>query len=159
MSLLTLLNVLEVGVVATLAMDLVAVAGTVLHVFRIPAYGRWFLYGLRGTFRHEDIDRAPPMKGENALMLPLHYVAGSLLGAVYLFLLDAFSAGTGSVLLATAYGVATSVIPLFLMLPSMGYGLLGLRHGRDTFWPRQILLMHLAYGVGIGIAVQFLLAA
>ena len=153
MALLTILNAILVGVVATVAMDLVAAAGVALHVFRIPLYGRWFLYGLKGTFRHADIDRAPPLKGENALMLPLHYLAGALLAAVYLVLLDAFSAGAGSVLLAAAFGLASSVIPLFLMLPSMGYGLPGLRHGRDTFWLRQILLMHLAYGVGIGLGV------
>jgi hypothetical protein len=150
---LTILNALLVGVVATVAMDLIAAAGAVLHVFRIPAYGRWFLYILRGTFRHADIDRAPPIKGENALVLPLHYVAGTLLAAVYLVLLDAFSMGSGNVFLATAYGLATSAIPFFLMLPSMGYGLLGLRHGRDTFWLRQILLMHLGYGLGIGLGV------
>ncbi len=153
MAVLTILNVLVAGVVSTIAMDLVAVAGVALHAFRIPLYGRWFLYGLKGTLRHTDIERAPPLKGENALMIPLHYLAGTLLAALYLALLDAFSLGTGSVLIAAIYGVGSSVIPFFLMLPSMGYGLLGLRHGRDVFWLRQILLMHLGYGLGLGIAV------
>ncbi len=150
---LTLLNVLLAGAIATFAMDLVAVVGTVLHVFRIPAYGRWFLYGLRGTFRHADIDHAAPLKGENALMLPLHYVAGILLATVYLALLDAFHLATGSFWLATAFGAASSLIPFLVMLPSMGYGLFGLRHARDLFWFRQIILMHLAWGIGLGLAV------
>lgn len=157
MALLTVWNILVTGIVATIAMDLVAAAGVALRVFRIPLYGRWFLYGLKGTFRHADIERAPPLKGENALMFPLHYLAGTLLAVLYLALLEAFSLGAGSLLLATGYGVATSVIPLFLMLPSMGYGLLGLRHARDLFWLRQILLMHLGYGLGIGIAVLLLI--
>lgn len=157
MALLTILNVVVVGVVATLAMDVVAGIGVALHAFRIPAYGRSFLYAAKGTFRHADIDRAPPLRGENALMIPLHYLTGTVLAALYLLLLEVFSSGAGTVLLAEAYGLATSVIPLFVMLPSMGYGMLGLRHRGDTFWLRQILLMHLAYGLGIGLAVLLIL--
>ncbi len=159
MPLLTLWNAVVTGVVATIVLDLVAGTGTALHRFRIPAFGRWGLYALKGKFRHEDIDRSPPVKGENALTFPLHYVAGIVLAVPYLFLLDALILGSGSVVLATLYGVATSLIPFFVMLPSMGYGLFGLRHDRDTFWVREILAMHLGYGVGIGLAVQFLIPA
>lgn len=156
MAVLTVLNVLVAGLVSTVAMDLVVAAGVAAHAFRIPLYGRWFLYGLKGTFRHEDIERAPPLRGENALMIPLHYLAGTLLAATYLALLDALSLGAGSVVLAAIYGVGSSAIPFFLMLPSMGYGVLGLRHARDLFWLRQILLMHLGWGFGLGLAVLFL---
>lgn len=158
MAALTFLNAILVGIVATLVLDLVAGAGVVLHVFRIPAFGRWGMYALRGTFRHADIDHAPPLKGENALTLPLHYIAGIVLVVPYLFLLDAMSLGAGNLVLATAYGLATSLVPLLVMFPAMGYGLLGLRHGRDTFWLREILLMHLGYGVGIGIGALVFIA-
>ncbi len=159
MATLTLLNVVIAGVVSTLAMDVVAVVGTALHVMKIPAYGRWFLYGLRGTFRHADIDRAAALRGENALMLPLHYLAGILLATAYLLLLDVSNLGLGNFWLATAFGAASSLIPFLIMLPSMGYGLFGLRHARDLFWFRQIILMHLAWGVGLGIAVLLFLPA
>ncbi len=159
MAALTLWNAAVVGVVATIVLDLVAGVGVALRVFRIPAFGRWGLYALKGKFTHEDIDHSPPLKGENALTIPLHYIAGIVLAAPYLFLLDALSLGSGSVLLAILYGVSTCLIPFLIMLPSMGYGLFGLRHGRDTFWLREILAMHLGYGVGIGLAVQFLIAA
>ncbi len=159
MATLTLVNVVIAGVVSTLAMDVVAVVGTVLHVMKIPAYGRWFLYGLQGTFRHADIDKAAPLKGESALMLPLHYVAGILLATSYLLLLDVFRLGTGNFWLATAFGAASSLIPFLFMLPSMGYGLFGLRHTRNFFWLRQIILMHLAWGVGLGIAVLLFVPA
>ena len=156
---LTLVNVLIAGAVATLAMDIVAIVGTSLHVMKIPAYGRWFLYGLQGTFRHADIDRAAPLRGENALMLPLHYLAGILLATSYLLLLDVFHLATGNFWLATAFGAASSLIPFLLMLPSMGYGLFGLRHARDFFWLRQIMFMHVAWGLGLGIAVLVFIAA
>lgn len=158
MAFLTLGNAVVAGVVATIALDLVAGMGTALHLFRIPAFGRWGLYALRGTFTHEDIDRSPRLKGENALTFPFHYVAGVVLVAPYLVLLDFLSLGSGNLLLATLYGLVTSLIPFFVMLPSMGYGLFGLRHRRDTFWLREILAMHLGYGIGIGLAVQFLIA-
>lgn len=159
MTLCTITNAAIVGVAATVAMDVVAAAGLALRVFRIPAFSRWFLYALRGTIRHADIDRAPPARGEAAIALPLHYATGIVLAVPYLLVLDALSLGSGNVLLATAYGTATAAIPLLLMLPCMGYGLLGLRHGRDTAWLRQILLMHLAFGVGLGLGVVLFLSA
>ncbi len=158
MPLFTLWNAIVTGVVATIGLDLVAGVGTALHLFRIPAFGRWGLYVLQGKFTHDDIDRSPPLKGENALTFPFHYVAGIVLVVPYLLLLDLASLGSGNLLLATLYGLATSLIPFFVMLPSMGYGLFGLRHRGDTFWLREILAMHLGYGVGIGLAVQFLIA-
>ena len=159
MATLTLVNVVIAGIVSTLAMDVVAVVGAALRVMKIPAYGRWFLYGLRGTFRHADIDKAAPLRGENALMLPLHYVAGILLATSYLLLLDALQLATGNVWLATAFGAASSLIPFLLMLPSMGYGLFGLRHAHDLFWFRQIMIMHVAWGIGLGLAVLLFVAA
>jgi hypothetical protein len=156
MSLCTITNAAIAGVAGTVAMDVVAAAGLALRAFRIPAFSRWFRYALQGTFRHADIDRSPPVKGEVAIALPLHYATGIVLAAPYLFLLDALSLGPGSVLLAAVYGAATAAIPLLLMLPCMGHGLLGLRRGGDTAWLRQILLLHAAFGLGIGIAVAVL---
>ena len=160
MSAFSAITALEVGVLATIVMDVVAVAGIALHVFRLPAFGRWFLYVFRGTVRHADIEETPAIRGEEGLTFPLHYLAGIALAALYLLLLDGLSLGRGSLLLATAYGTVTSLIPFLLMLPSMGYGWFGLGPShRDTFWLRQILAMHLAYGIGIGLVVPIFVTA
>jgi hypothetical protein len=143
-----------VGVVATLALDVVAGCGIATGMFRMPAFGRWFLYLLRGKVRHDDIETSPAIRGEGPLTFPLHYLAGMGLAGVYLLLLDGMNLGRGTFLLAVLYGVATSLIPLFVMLPSMGYGLLGLRGRGRTFWLQEILVMHLAYGAGIGLGVN-----
>lgn len=156
MSVFSIPTAILVGIVATLVLDVVAAGGIAAGVFRMPAFGRWFLYFLRGRFHHDDIETAAPIRGEGGLTLPLHYLAGMGLVAVYLLLLDAMSLGAGSLPLATLYGLATSLIPLFVMLPSMGYGWLGLRGVGNTFWLRQILAMHLGYGVGIGIGMVWL---
>jgi hypothetical protein len=51
----------------------------------------------------------------------------------------------------TAYGIATAVLPLLVMFPSMGYGWLGLRTGDAARLNRIMVLGHVAFGVGIGL--------
>lgn len=96
MALLTIWNALVTGVAATIVLDLVAGAGVALHVIRVPAFGQQGVCALRGRFAHGDIDRAPPTNGENALTFPVHYVAGIILAAPYLVLLDVLSLGRGA---------------------------------------------------------------
>ena len=52
---------------------------------------------------------------------------------------------------ATAYGVATGVLPLLLMYPSMGYGCCGRRSGDARRIVCSMLLGHAAFGAGIGL--------
>ena len=51
---------------------------------------------------------------------------------------------------AIAYGVATGVLPLLLMYPSMGYGCCGRRSDDARRIVRAMLLGHVAFGAGIG---------
>jgi len=55
------------------------------------------------------------------------------------------------VLAGTAYGIATAVLPLLVLFPSMGYGWLGLRTGDAARLNRIMVLGHVAFGVGIGL--------
>ncbi len=144
-----------VGIVATFVLDIAAAAGIAAGVFRLPAFGRWFLYFLRGKFRHDDIEKSAALPGENVLTLPLHYLAGMGLVALYLLLVDWTPLEAGDFVVAVLYGLSTSLIPLLIMLPSMGYGLLGLRGHPRFAWLRQILAMHVAYGIGIGVGMMF----
>ncbi len=155
----TILAILVVGIVATLAMDAAWALGIALKVFRTPPIGRWAMYILKGKPRQADIEKAPAVKGEAAVSLPAHYVTGIVLAVPYLFLLDWFPLDPGNVLVATVYGLVTSLVPLLIMLPFMGYGLFGMGRTRDTFWLRQILVIHLAYGAGIGIALRLFFPA
>jgi hypothetical protein len=79
----------------------------------------------------------------------VHYLAGVTLAIVYLLGLQWFSLGSGSFALAAGYGLVTSVLPLFVLFPSMGYGLCGLGYRSDVFLLRQSLMNHLVYGAGI----------
>ena len=68
------------------------------------------------------------MRGELWLGLAAHYFTGITLTLAYLE--AARRSGRRPGLAAgTAYGLATAVLPLLLMYPSMGYGLGGRRSG------------------------------
>jgi Protein of unknown function (DUF2938) len=85
---------LIVGILATVTMDVVAVIALRLGIAgRGPRrtgpdlIGRWIGYLLRGKFRHTDILRTPPLRGELVLGLAAHYSIGIVLTLVYLDLL------------------------------------------------------------------------
>jgi hypothetical protein len=138
-----------IGVVATLIMDVASAIGLRLGTYRLLPLGRWAAYLLRGTFRHADIAKAAPVRGEGLLTVPVHYGIGIGLALVYLAVLELFSLGPPSFGTAAIFGLATTVLPAFLMFPSMGYGLLGLAGQPKYFLLRQSLVNHLAFGVGL----------
>jgi hypothetical protein len=113
--------------------------------------GRWAAGLARGHWRHEDISAEQPVRGELWLGFAAHYLTGIVLTQVYLA-----AAGRGGrrpgVPGAVAYGVATGVLPLLLMYPSMGYGLGGRRSGDARRLVCSMLLGHAAFGAGIGLS-------
>jgi hypothetical protein len=145
------------GVLATITMDAAMVAagslgGSAFASDRLgpDMIGRWADGLLRGRWRHDDIRRAPARRGELGLGLLTHYTTGVILTEAFLLLprrgnrRPSFPGGT-------AFGIATSALPLLVMFPSMGYGWLGLRTGDAARMNRIMLLGHVAFGVGIGL--------
>ena len=112
--------------------------------------GRW-VGGLgRGPRRGDDITTAPMVRGEVALGLATHYLTGITLTQTYLVALRRLGLRPGPVK-ATAFGLATSVLPLLVMFPSMGYGCCG-RDSGDARRVRSIMLLgHTAFGARIGL--------
>ena len=145
------------GVVATVTMDV----GMVLAARLAPAVlasdkigpemiGRWAAGLARGKWWHEDISAEQPVRGEVWLGFAAHYFTGIVLTGSTSRPRAAVPVGPG-VPGAVAYGVATSVLPLLLMYPSMGYGCCGRRSGdaRSLVW--TMLAGHVGFGVGIGL--------
>jgi hypothetical protein len=146
-----------VGVGATVVMDASMVAAshlapTVLATEKLDVnlIGRW-IGGLgRGPRRGEDITAAPAVRGEVVLGLATHYLTGIALTQMYFSLLDRLGLEPGPVK-ATAFGLATGVLPLMVMFPSMGYGFWG-RHSDDARRMNSVMLLgHTAFGAGIGL--------
>jgi len=112
--------------------------------------GRW-VGGLgRGPRRGDDITAAPKVRGEVPLGLATHYLTGIALTETYLMTLRRLGLRPGPIK-ATAFGLATAVLPLLVMYPSMGYGCCG-RHSGDARRLGSIMLLgHTAFGAGIGL--------
>ena len=79
-----------VGVLATLSMDAVFVAASLLGGARFTSdkiglelVGRWAGGLARGRLRHADMAAEPPLRGEAALGLAVHYLTGIALTQVY----------------------------------------------------------------------------
>jgi hypothetical protein len=145
------------GVLATITMDGAMVAASTLggSVFTsdrlsLDVIGRWAADLQRGRWRHADITSEPAHRGEFALGLLAHYVTGIILTQAFL-LLPRRGNGRPSFPAGTAFGIATAVLPLLVMFPSMGYGWFGLRSGEAARLNRVMLLGHTAFGVGIGL--------
>ena len=123
-----LLRGAAVGVAATVTMDVAMVAAAKLAANAFSseknspeAIGRWAAGLCRGHWRSGDMSAEPPVRGELWLGLAAHYLTGVVLTEVYLAAPRRGGLRTG-VAGATAYGVATAVLPLLVMYPSMGYG-------------------------------------
>jgi hypothetical protein len=145
------------GLLATITMDAAMVAAAELGGRAFDSdrlgpgmIGRWAAYLSRGCWRHDDIRHAPAVPGELALGFLTHYATGIALTQAYLVAAGA-AHRPSSLRAATAYGVATSMFPLLVMFPSMGYGWVGRRSGEAARLNRIMLLGHVAFGLGIGI--------
>ena len=146
-----------VGVLATLSMDAVFLAAGRLGGARFTSdkvglelVGRWAGGLARGRLRHADMAAEPPLRGEAALGLAVHYLTGIALTQVYYEALRRGGRKPG-VLSATAFGVATALLPLLVMYPSWGLGPFALRSGDATRLLRIMLIGHTAFGAAIGV--------
>lgn len=144
------------GMVATYAMDVAGRKLVAPALGKGPSggLGRWVGHMLQGRFTHEDITKATPIAHEAGIGMAAHYAIGVTLGAGYALLLRIPDTGRNSVSRATAYGIATTVFPWFWMFPARGQGVMGLRDS-DLRVPAFALCTHVAYGLGLGLALQF----
>ena len=145
------------GVLATVTMDAAMVAasyvgGSAFSSDRLDVdmIGRWAADLVRGRWRHDDITGEPARRGEFALGMLTHYATGVMLTQAFL-LAPRRGYGRQALAAGTAFGIATAVLPLLLMFPSMGYGVCGLRSGDAARLNRIMLLGHTAFGVGMGL--------
>ena len=151
-----LVRVLLAGVLATMTMDLVSALGRFLGVLggvRPELFARWIGLALRGDVVHPDIATAPDTPVPLGIALAIHYLIGIVLAAGYVALVGRARGRLGPIH-AVAYGVATSVFAWLVMFPAMGFGVLGLEGPSDARLFRTSIINHLAYGLGLGIAVH-----
>ena len=144
------------GVAGTVAMDvlnhLVARTGMISKI-DVPMIGRMAAGWAHGRFRYEHPSEMEPIENEMLYGYVTHYSIGVCLAVPYVLGWDLLVGGPVSPAWAVVYGVATTVASVFLVLPSMGFGVLGGRSPEGMKPALSSLANHLFYGIGMAVAV------
>ncbi|WP_228892655.1 DUF2938 family protein [Pseudoduganella aquatica] len=145
------------GLLGAILMDavekLAAKAGITSGV-SVALVGRWFLWLVHGRLLHTNIVGAKPYPREAQAGWAFHFLLGG--GGValfYPFFFHALGGGTPleHLLGGVCFGLASSLLPWFVLLPSFGWGIAGWRGPPGA---RPLLaspLSHLFYGLGVGV--------
>ncbi len=140
------------GVFATIVLD---IWQRVLHrVGGIPPtnwgiVGRWFAHMPRGRFVHEAIADAEPVANEAVIGWVMHYLIGVIYGLVYLGIVVILPGGMPTLLNGFVFGLASVVIPWFLMQPALGVGVMGSKAPNPAVPRYGALAAHVLYGVAL----------
>lgn len=149
-----IVRVVLVGMGATVVMDAwtMALRRLGVPVLDYALVGRWVGHWRHGRFAHADIRQAPAVRGEAALGWGLHYAtgvlfAGLLVGFAGQAWLRAPSPGP-----ALAVGVATVLLPWFVMQPALGAGVASSRTPTPLRNCLRSVLAHAVFGLGLYLA-------
>jgi Protein of unknown function (DUF2938) len=119
----------------------------------IALVGRWFLGLMQGRLVHADIQASPSMPREVGLGWAFHFLVGgggvALMHPTMMLALGATSPAH-PLLDGMLFGLATSVLPWFVLLPAFGWGWFGRRGPRGANALLASPLSHIPYGLGIG---------
>jgi hypothetical protein len=148
----TVLASAVIGVGATLGIDLWALL--LERGFGIPSLndcllGRWFLHMPAGTFVHSSIVAAEPKNRECAVGWAAHYAIGISLALAFGLMATTTWLERPTLLPALAFGLATSVFPLFVMQPSLGLGFASSRAPKPNQARVKSLMTHAVFGLGL----------
>jgi hypothetical protein len=148
------LYVVLIGVGATLVMD---AWGLLLRQFNVPApnyalVGRWLGHIAKGRWFHVSIQKAESMYGETMLGWFGHYAIGVLFAALLVAVSGAGWIRSPSFISAVAVGVATVVVPLFILQPAMGAGVLSHKTASPLHNVIKSVANHLVFGSGLYLA-------
>ncbi|WP_341677915.1 DUF2938 family protein [Niveibacterium sp. SC-1] len=144
-------SIVLVGAGATAVMDLwlLLLRRLGVPVSSFALIGRWVGHFRHGRFAHAAIGKAPPVQGELVLGWAVHYATG----IAYAGLLVAWCGGAWlrqpSALPALLFGIATVVVPLFVMQPAMGAGFAAMKTPTPLRNGLRSLANHAVFGFGL----------
>jgi ABC-2 type transport system ATP-binding protein len=147
---------LAIGVLATLSMDLTALTAIQCGIFDLGRYqmgpsllGRWIGSMAKGQLIHSDILKSATIPHEIGLGIFAHYVIGFTLSS--LFVIQHLNLAVHAIRLryALAFGIATCILPWFLMFPALGFGAIGLKTSRPHMLALFSTFTHVSFGAWI----------
>jgi hypothetical protein len=148
-----------IGVGATVVMDawLMFLKWLKVPTLNFAFIGRWIGNGLGFRWAREGIAKAPPVRGELQLGWLAHYATGVLFAALLVGVCGMEWSQAPTLVPALMTGIATVLIPLFIMQPAMGAGIASSRTPRPLLNCLKSLANHAVFGIGLYLAA--LLAA
>ncbi|ABM01551.1 DUF2938 domain-containing protein [Shewanella amazonensis] len=149
---LLLLQILIIGVGATLMMDLWA--GLRLRLFGVPSLnyamvGRWLLWIPKGRFIHRPIASSESQQGEVLVGWLAHYAIGITFAGLLLPFAGAEWFTEPSAGPAVALGLVTVAAPFFLLQPVLGMGMAASRAPNPWGTRAHSLITHAVFGLGL----------
>jgi hypothetical protein len=151
-------KIVLIGAGATAVMDLwlVLLKRLGVPVQSFAMIGRWAGHLAHGTFAHAAIAKAPAVQGELALGWLTHYAVGIAFAAL-LVALNGFAWTSNPTLApALAVGVATVVMPLFVMQPAMGAGIAASKTPTPFRNCLRSLANHTVFGLGLYVSASLI---
>lgn len=151
---LELAHVALVGAGATAVLD---AWGLLLQRLGVPAsnfalVGRWVGHLARGRIAHAAIAKAEPVPHESGLGWLIHYAVGVALAGLLVAVQGIGWVRQPSLQPALVFGVATVVLPLFVLQPAMGAGLASSRTPTPVKNCLRSLVNHAVFGAGLYVA-------
>lgn len=151
-------RVVLIGLGATAVMDLwlglLALLG--IRAADFALVGRWIGHLAKGRFAHDSISMALPIRHERSLGWLTHYAVGVAYAGLLVALRGFHWIREPTLLPALATGLATVVVPLFVMQPAMGLGFAATRTPAPLKNCMRSLANHAVFGAGLYIAAVIL---
>jgi hypothetical protein len=141
-----------IGAGATLVMDVWALF--LKRCFGIPSLnfamvGRWIGHLPRGRFRHENIGRAEPVRGEALLGWAAHYGIGIIFAAMLLGVVGVTWTQQPTLAPALLFGVLSVAAPFFILQPGLGAGIAASKTLHPNTARLRSLMAHAVFGAGL----------
>ena len=157
-----MINFVEVvlmGILATLIMDILAIIFVKLNVIHPKIgpeiVGRWTLYMFKGKFIHKNIRKTPALNNEKSAALLSHYLIGIVLAGIYLLLEMKMPTIRHQPWMSLIFGLATVLLPWLWLYPSIGLGFLASKSPRKSPYIVTSLVNHTNFGLGLVIWIVF----
>jgi hypothetical protein len=111
--------------------------------------GRWLCHMPRGRFLHDSIGKAQALGGEAIIGWGAHFAIGVIFAAILLSIVGLDWARQPTLLPALILGLATVVVPFFIMQPGMGAGIAASKMPQPNVARLRSLLAHAVFGFGL----------
>lgn len=143
-----------IGMGATAAMDawLLLLQRLGVPTLNFAMIGRWAGHWRKGTWKHEAIAKAAPVRGELALGWLVHYASGITFAGVLTGLFGMAWAHNPTLPPALGVGIATVAAPWLVMQPAMGAGIASSRTPAPAKNRLRSLANHSVFGIGLYLA-------